>query len=368
MIAPASSPYPELKNDRLLRAARGHGVDRVPVWMMRQAGRYLPEYRKIREGLDFFETCRDPDLVTEITLQPVVRFRLDAAIIFSDILVVPQAMGMEVEMQPGRGPVFPGPLKSSLDLDRLVRPDVAQELGYVFEAVRRTRIALEGRVPLIGFSGAPWTLMAYMIEGSGSKTFAKPRAWLHTQPEASDRLLEMLSDVIVEYLSGQIRSGAQFVQLFDSWAGVLGPADYRRYALPPLIRIGAELKERFPDVPLALFPRGAHYVLEDLVGSPYDVVSLDWTIDPAAARKRTEGAITLQGNLDPTILFASSERIRQAVDEMIDGFGVERYIANLGHGMMPEHDPERAADFVRAVQEYATEPKVNTKLTDRVAT
>ena len=323
--------------------------------MMRQAGRYLPEYRRLREGRDFFETCRDPDLVAEITLQPLRRFPIDAAIIFSDILVVPQAMGMDVEMISGRGPVFPEPVRSTSDLSGLQRPNVEETLGYVYEAVSRTRQALEGSVPLIGFSGAPWTLMAYMIEGSGSKTFSKPRAWLHSEPEASHQLLGLLADVITDHLRGQILAGAQMVQLFDSWAGLLGPDSYRRHALPHLIRIGNVLKEEFPDVPLAVFPRGAHYVLEDLVDTPYDVVSLDWTIDPVEARMRTRGKVTLQGNLDPTILFAPRQRIRESVQRMVQGFGVRRYIANLGHGMMPQHDPERVVDFVDAVQEFTGE-------------
>ncbi|HUF10050.1 MAG TPA: uroporphyrinogen decarboxylase [Rhodothermales bacterium] len=350
-----ATSFPVTTNDRLLRAAKGDHVDRAPVWLMRQAGRYLPEYRKAREGRDFFDTCRDPDLVAEITLQPIRRFPLDAAIIFSDILVVPQAMGMTVEMVPGRGPVFPNPLASTADVAALIRPDVDESLGYVFEAIARTRTALDGRVPLIGFSGAPWTLMAYMVEGSGSKTFSKARAWLHTRPRESQNLLEMLTETIIEYLAGQIRAGAQMVQLFDSWAGLLGPADYRRHAFPYLVRIGEALKLQFPDVPLALFPRGAHYILEDVAESPYDVLSLDWTIDPAVARRRTRGAITQQGNLDPILLFAETRTIRESVRTMIEGFGLQRYIANLGHGMMPEHDPERVADFVRAVHEFSTD-------------
>ena len=347
--------FPTLQNDLILRAARGEAVERAPVWMMRQAGRYLPEYRAAREGYTFFETCRMPNLVSELTIQPVRRFEIDAAIVFSDILVVPIAMGMDVKMVAGTGPVLPDPIVSPADLSRLRSPDVDEELGYVFDAIRVTRNDLEGCVPLIGFSGAPWTLMAYMVEGGGSKSFSRARSWLHLEPRASHRLLDQLTDVVIEYLLGQIQAGAQMIQLFDSWAGLLGPDMFRRFELPQLRRIASALKAAHPEVPLTVFARGAHYALEDLVESDYDVISLDWTIDPAQARVRTQERITLQGNMDPAVLFATENVIRSEVRRMIDGFGVQQYIANLGHGMMPEHDPDRAAVFVEAVHSISSQ-------------
>lgn len=347
--------FPELQNDRLLRAARGEFVDRVPVWMMRQAGRYLPEYRKAREGHSFFETCRDAELVSEITIQPVRRFPIDAAIIFSDILVVPLAMGMQVDMVAGEGPVFPEPLNAPADLDRLVMPDVEDELGYVFQAIEKTRRDLNGRVPLIGFSGAPWTLMCYMVEGAGSKTFPKPRAWLYAEPQATDRLLEQLTDVIIEYLKGQIQAGAQYIQVFESWAGVLGPEAFERFEAPHLKRIATELKQAYPEIPLAVFPRGAHHALRSLADSDYDVLSVDWTISPEEARAKAGPYVALQGNLDPAVLYGPAELIRENVRIMVQAFGTSHYIANLGHGMMPDHDPDKAAVFVEAVQEFTSE-------------
>lgn len=341
--------FPPLKNDVLLRAARGEAVPYTPVWMMRQAGRYLPEYRAAREGQTFFETCRDPDLVAELTVQPLRRFPIDAAIVFSDILVVPQAMGLEVQMLKGKGPFFPEPLAGPRDLERLVRPDVEDSLGYVFEAIRRTRTVLDGAVPLFGFAGAPWTLMAYMIEGGGSKSFDAARAWLYAEPAAAERLLEAITDVTEAYLLGQIRAGVQIVQVFDSWAGLLGPDAYRRFAMPSLRRLAATLAREAPEVPRAVFARGAHFALEELATAGYDVVSLDWTIDPAAARSRTGPDVTLQGNLDPAVLYAAPDTIRERVARMLAGFGRGRHIANLGHGMLPDHDPEHAAVFVEAV-------------------
>ena len=352
MTFPKQIEFQPLENDRIIRAARGEIVDRPPVWMMRQAGRYLPEYRQAREGTTFFETCRDAELVSEITIQPVRRFPIDAAIIFSDILVVPQAMGMDIQMVPAVGPVFSKPLARVEDVDRLVVPDVDDALGYVFEAITKTRHDLAGTVPLIGFSGAPWTLMAYMVEGCGSKSFSKPRAWLYAEPAATERLLEHLTDVIIEYLDGQIRAGAQFIQVFESWAGVLGPDVFDRFALPYLVRIARELKERHPDIPLAIFPRGAHHAFCPLAQSDYDVISVDWTISPEEARSKSGSSITLQGNLDPAVLYANPAAITAATTEMLDSFGVRRHIANLGHGMMPDHHPDHASAFVEAVQSY----------------
>ncbi|KAG7456621.1 hypothetical protein MATL_G00237840 [Megalops atlanticus] len=351
--------FPELKNDTFLRAARGEETPYVPVWCMRQAGRYLPEFRESRAGKDFFETCRSPDACCELTLQPLRRFPFDAAIIFSDILVVPQAMGMDVEMVAGKGPTFPDPLKGPEDLQRL-RPkvDVAAELGYVFNAITLTRHKLEGKVPLIGFSGAPWTLMSYMIEGGGSQTHSKAKRWLYAHPEASHKLLSQLTDVIVEYLLGQVAAGAQALQVFESHTGCLGPAEFKEFSLPYLRDIARRVKDRLKEssqdnVPMIVFAKDGHYGLEDLSQSHYDVVGLDWTIDPRSARERTGGKISLQGNMDPCALYAPKERIGEIVKKMLEGFGLRGYIANLGHGVYPDMDPEHVGAFVEAVHTHS---------------
>uniref|UniRef100_A0A3Q1GYX5 Uroporphyrinogen decarboxylase n=1 Tax=Acanthochromis polyacanthus TaxID=80966 RepID=A0A3Q1GYX5_9TELE len=305
--------FPQLKNDAFLRATRGEETEHVPVWCMRQAGRYLPEFRESRAGKDFFETCRSPEACCELTLQPLRRFPFDAAIIFSDILVVPQAMGMDVQMVPGKGPTFPEPLKEPEDLQRLrTKVDVDKELGYVFKAITLTRHKIEGKVPLIGFTGAPWTLMSYMIEGGGSNTHSKAKRWLYRHPDASHMLLKMLTDVIVEYLLGQVAAGAQIV-----------------------------------------FAKDGHYALEDLSQSHYEVVGLDWTVDPRSARERTGGKVSLQGNMDPCALYAPKERISDIVKKMLEGFGTRGYIANLGHGLYPDMDPENVGAFVEAVHRHS---------------
>ncbi|XP_048352998.1 uroporphyrinogen decarboxylase isoform X2 [Sphaerodactylus townsendi] len=326
---------------------------------MRQAGRYLPEFRETRAAQDFFATCRSPETCCELTLQPLRRFPLDAAIIFSDILVVPQALGMEVVMVPGKGPTFPEPLKEVEDLLKLrQKVDVAAELGYVFKAITLTRHKLEGKVPLIGFSGAPWTLMAYMIEGGGSNTMAKAKAWLYRHPEASHRLLMLLTDVIVDYLVGQVAAGAQALQLFESHAGHLGPEQFAEFALPYIRSIAKQVKSKLredglPVVPMIVFAKDAHYALEDLAESDFEVVGLDWTLRPQDARQRTGKDITLQGNLDPCALYAPKEKIGELVKKMLEGFGPQHYIANLGHGLYPDMSPEHVGAFVDAVHTHS---------------
>lgn len=346
--------FPELQNDLLLRAARQEPTPQTPVWMMRQAGRYLPEYRSLREQHAFFDVVRTPELAAEVTLQPIERFAVDAAIIFCDILVVPQALGLEVEMVKGKGPHFPAPLAGPRDLKRLRDGSVLEEMPYVFDAITLTRRELRGRVPLIGFCGAPWTLMAYMIEGGGSKHFARSKAWLYRHPEASHRLLQRITDVLVEYLIEQIEAGAQAVQVFDSWAGLLGPGEFRRFVLPYLEQIGQRVGEAQPDVPKIVFAKGAHYALPSLASAGYEVVSLDWTMDPQGARHLTEGKTALQGNLDPSVLYAEPDTIRDRVQEMVTAFGPNGHIANLGHGMHPDHDPGHARAFVEAVHEFSS--------------
>jgi uroporphyrinogen decarboxylase len=358
MASTYDTNFPALQNDLFLRTARGESTERTPVWMMRQAGRYLPEYRAVRADHPFFEVCETPALAAEVTLQPIDRFPLDAAIIFSDILVIPQAMGQEVQMVKGKGPHFPDPLRTPDDLDRLTDPDFSADdppLGYVFDAITHTRHELAGRVPLIGFCGAPWTLMAYMIEGGGSKTFSQARRWLYVHPEAAKDLLGRLTDALIGYLAGQIRAGAQAVQVFDSWAGLMGPSTFRTFALPYLARIADALKAAFPDTPLIVFAKDAHYALDALADTAYDVIGLDWTMDPQAARVLVGERAVLQGNFDPCLLYAEPETIRREVQHMLAGFGPQRHIANLGHGMHPDHDPEHARAFIEAVHEHSAQ-------------
>jgi len=348
------SGFPELKNDRLIRAARGESVDAAPVWVMRQAGRYLPEFREMRVVNDFFKICQTPELACEITLQPIRRFELDAAIIFCDILVFPQALGMKVEMKPGVGPVFDKPLVVPDDMGSLVMPDVKVDLKYVFEAITLTRHKLEGRVPLIGFTGAPWTLMSYMIEGGGSKTLSKAKKWLYQHPEASRKLLKMITDVNVEYLVEQVRAGAQLLQVFESNAEYLGSAEFNKFALPSLVEINRRVKERLAAeglevVPMTVFAKGGHYALRELGESGYDVVGLDWTVDPVEARKLVGPNVTLQGNLDPCCLYAPEKDLEATVNNMAKQFGRDRWIANLGHGIYPDMDPASVKTFVDTV-------------------
>jgi len=353
------SDFPQLQNDLLLKAARGEKVNRAPVWVMRQAGRYLPEFREMRAERDFFTICQTPDLACEITLQPIRRFPgLDAAIIFSDILVIPQALGMVVEMKPGVGPVFDKPLSVPDDLDKLVVPDVKTALKYVYDAISLTRHKLEGKVPLIGFTGAPWTLMAYMIEGGGSKTQSKAKRWLYQYPEASRRLLDLLTNVCVEYLVEQVRAGAQLLQVFESNAEYLGPDQFNKFSLPYLTQISSRVKsvlssESLEQVPITVFAKGGHYAVSSLSKSGYDTIGLDWTIDPALARQAAGDKVTLQGNLDPCALYADLDEIDKMVGDMADKFGGQRWIANLGHGIYPDMAPEHLERFIQAVHKHS---------------
>eukprot|EP01117_Protostelium_nocturnum_P001171 TRINITY_DN11491_c0_g1_i1.p1 TRINITY_DN11491_c0_g1~~TRINITY_DN11491_c0_g1_i1.p1 ORF type:complete len:403 (-),score=87.15 TRINITY_DN11491_c0_g1_i1:210-1313(-) len=352
-----SRDFPELKNDVFLRAIKGESVPYTPVWIMRQAGRYLPEFKAMRAENEFFKVCRTPELACEITLQPIRRFALDAAIIFSDILVVPQAMGLEVQMVPGKGPVFPSPLLSPEEVDtRLKTEDCLESLQYVFDAISLTRHKLEGKVPLIGFSGAPWTLMAYMVEGGGSKTFAKAKRWLYQYPEASHKLLSMLTQVIVSYLDGQIKAGAQAVQVFDSWAGELSIESFNQFALPYIKTIGSQLRKLHPEVPLIIFAKGVNYGLEELCNCGYNVIGIDWCVNIDYARGVTkERNICLQGNMDPCILYADKETIKAQVTHLLRTFGLGCHIANLGHGLHPEHNPEHVGFYIDTVHQISKE-------------
>lgn len=340
----------DLKNDLLLRALRKEKVGRPPVWMMRQAGRYLPDYIKLREKYDFFTRVQTPELACEITLQPVDQVGVDAAIIFSDILVIPQAMGMEVLMEEGKGPCLPKIIQTQKDIDGLITDDAEENLKYVYDALSLTKKELNGRVPLIGFAGAPWTILCYMIEGKGSKTWDKAKQFAYTQPELAHRLLQKITAVTINYLKAQAIAGADTVQVFDSWSGILSPDDFKIFSQPYLLQIADALKN---DVPVILFPKGSWYALEDLSKSSAAGIGIDWCISPKEARELTGNKITLQGNFDPSKLLAPIPEIKKSVKEMIDAFGIQKYIANLGHGITPNVPVDHAKAFVDAVKEYS---------------
>jgi len=338
-----------LKNDLLLKALRGETVSRPPVWMMRQAGRYLPEYMALRGKYTFFERCQTPELACKITLQPVDIVGVDAAILFSDILVVPQAMGLEVQMVESKGPFLPAPIHMAGDFDRIRVPDVDDTLGYVFDAIKLIKKELNGRVPLIGFAGAPWTLLCYMVQGKGSKTFDEAKAFCYQQPALAHRLLQMITDTTIAYLKGQIKAGADTVQLFDSWGGLLSPADFEVFSLQYIRQIVAAIKE---EAPVIVFAKGAWFALEEMAATGAHGLGVDWCITPQRARAYAGSGVTLQGNFDPAKLYSPPAEIKKQVREMIDAFGPQRYIVNLGHGILPTVPVDHARAFVDAVKEY----------------
>ncbi|MFN8238787.1 MAG: uroporphyrinogen decarboxylase [Chitinophagales bacterium] len=334
-----------LTNDILLKAARGEQVERIPVWLMRQAGRILPEYRAVRSSVNGFkELVKNPELICEVTIQPVDILGVDAAIIFSDILVIPEAMGLNYEMVESKGPFFPKTIQSVADVQALTT-DVVPNLQYVFDSIKLTKQALNNRVPLIGFAGAPWTIFSYMIEGKGSKTFSQAKKMLYTQPQLAHSLLAKITDATIVYLQEQIRNGADIVQVFDSWAGVLSKAQYVEFALPYMQKIAASITE----VPVILFAKDAHYILEEFAQTNCSVIGLDWTIEPEKAREEAPNK-TLQGNLDPCVLYADKETIRSETEKMLRSFGKQNYICNLGHGVYPDVDFEKAKYFIEVVQ------------------
>ncbi len=339
-------------NDLFLRACRREPVERPPVWMMRQAGRYLPEYRAVRERADFLTMVGTPELAVEVTLQPVDRLGVDAAIIFSDILVVPQAMGMALSVDEGVGPRFHHPLRSAGDFDRLRDVVPEADLGYVIDALRLARRALDGRVPLVGFAGAPWTLMSYMVEGQGSKSFTQAKRLLVQDPARAHALLARLARTVGGFLAAQVAAGAQAVQLFDSWASALGPRDFREFALPYLAE--AVRLARAAGAPVIAFAPGAGWALEEIARvTGADVIGVDWQTDAADARRRLGGhRVALQGNLDPCWLYASPGEIRSRTRDMLAAFGGRGHIANLGHGINPDVPVSHAQAFVDAVKEW----------------
>ena len=338
-----------IKNDLYLRALRGETVERPPVWMMRQAGRYLPEFIELRDQYDFFTRCQTPELAAEITVQPIRRFPLDAAILFSDILVVPQAMGIDFKMKESVGPWLDTPIRSLEQVQNLQLEGAEENLKYVYDAIDITLQKLENEIPLIGFAGSPWTLLCYCVEGKGSKSFDIAKSFCFTQPEAAHLLLQKITDVTIAYLKRKVQSGVSAVQIFDSWGGMLSPEDYQEFSWKYINQIVEALA---PEAHVIVFAKGCWYALEEMTKSKVSALGVDWTITPELARKFTNNSITLQGNFDPARLHSSPEVIRKMVHEMIDRFGKDKYIANLGHGILPNIPLENAEAFIRTVVEY----------------
>ena len=347
----------ELINDRLLRALRRQPVDMTPVWIMRQAGRYLPEYRATRKRAgDFMTLCKTPELACEVTLQPLQRFDLDAAILFSDILTIPDAMGLGLSVVENKGPQFARPLRTGNDIRSLKVPAVESDLGYVMDAVRLIKRELHGKVPLIGFAGSPWTVATYMIEGESSKNFSRAKGMLYAQPDWMHLLLDVLSRAITDYLKGQIAAGVDVVMIFDTWGGILTQPAYREFSLEYMRRIveGVKAGSREESAPVILFTKGGGLWLEDIAGAGCDAVGIDWTVDIDSARARTAGKVALQGNLDTAVLYSSPASIRRQVAEVLAGFGAaDGHVFNLGHGIHPDIDPDKVAVLVDAVHELS---------------
>ncbi|MEJ2621152.1 MAG: uroporphyrinogen decarboxylase [Candidatus Thiodiazotropha sp.] len=346
-----------LKNDRFLRALARQPVDMTPVWMMRQAGRYLPEYRATRSKAgSFMDLCRNPELACEVTLQPLDRYPLDAAILFSDILTVPDAMGLGLYFTTGEGPRFERPVTDEAAVAALGLPDMAEDLGYVMDAVSTIRQELDGRVPLIGFSGSPWTLATYMVEGGGTKNFSKVKGMMFDRPDLMHCLLEKVSTAVTAYLNAQVEAGAQALMIFDTWGGALTPQHYQSFSLKYMAKIlnGLTAQADGRKIPTILFTKGGGLWLEKMADTGCDALGVDWTLSLADARARVGDRVALQGNLDPCTLYASPERIRQEVAEVLASYGAgSGHIFNLGHGIHPEIDPEHAGVFIEAVHELS---------------
>lgn len=338
-----------IKNDLLLKALKGESVDRPPVWMMRQAGRYLPDFMKLKEKYDFFTRCRTPELATEITVMPIRQIGPDAAILFSDILVVPQAMQIDVEMKAGVGPWVPNPIRSANQVNDVIVPDVYEELNYVYEAIKHTKQELNDEVPLIGFAGSPWTILCYVVQGQGSKNFDKAKKFCFMEPVAAHRLLQKITDTTIAYLKGKIKAGVDAIQLFDSWGGLLEPKDYQEFSWQYMQQIIDALKN---EVPVIAYGKGCWFALNTMARSGAAALGIDWTCEARNARYLSGGQITLQGNFDPSRLYSRPAEIKIMVNQMIKEFGKDRYIANLGHGILPDIPVDNARAFVDAVKQY----------------
>jgi uroporphyrinogen decarboxylase len=337
-----------MQNQLFLQAAKAQHTTRTPVWLMRQAGRILPEYRKVREvAKDFKTLVKTPELAAEVTLQPVRILEVDAAIIFSDILVIPEAMGLNYEMEENKGPMFPKKVSGPKDLAGL-HIAMAEELQYVLDAITLTKRELNGKVPLIGFAGAPWTIFSYMIEGKGSKTFSAAKKMLYTQPAFSHQLLEMITQSTINYLQGQIKAGADVIQIFDSWAGILSPAQYAEFSLPYISKICDSIEA----TPTIVFAKGAYFSRAALNRVNCNVVGLDWNMEIAESRVLIPDKV-LQGNLDPCALYGSLDEVKKETRKMIDAFGSHKHIANLGHGLYPDTEVDKVKCFIDTVKEYS---------------
>ena len=337
------------KNELFLKALKGEVLERPPVWMMRQAGRYLPDFMKLKKKYDFFTRCQTPELATEITLMPIDQIGVDAAILFSDILVVLQAMNIPVEMRDGVGPFLPTPIRTRADLDQVIVPDIEESLGYVLDAVKMTQAELNGRVPLIGFGGSPWTLLCYAVQGQGSKTFDIAKEFCFKEEVLAHQLLQKITDTSIAYLRAKVAAGADAIQLFDSWGGLLSPEDYQKFSWPYLQQIVAALKDI---TPVIVFGKGCWFALPEMAKSGASALGVDWTCSARNARYLSGGQITLQGNYDPARLFSPISQIKKDVKQMIDAFGKDRYIVNLGHGILPNIPINHAKAFIDAVKEY----------------
>lgn len=338
-----------IKNDLFLKALNNETVNRPPVWMMRQAGRYLPEFMALKEKYDFFTRCRTPELAAEITVQPIDIVQPDAAILFSDILVIPQAMNIEVEMKPGVGPWLPNPIRSAKDVEQVVVPDIHEELGYVMDAIKLTKEMLNNRVPLIGFAGSPWTILCYAVQGQGSKNFDMAKGFCFSQPEAAHALLQKITDTTIAYLKEKVKAGVNAVQIFDSWGGMLSPQDYQEFSWQYMNQIVEALA---PETKVIVFGKGCWFALNEMSKSKASALGVDWTCSAKNARYLTGGNITLQGNFDPSRLLSPIPTIKKMVHEMIDEFGKDNYVVNLGHGILPNIPVDHAKAFVDAVKEY----------------
>lgn len=340
----------EIKNDLFLRACKKLPVNRTPIWIMRQAGRYLPEYRAIREKYDFLTMCKTPEIAAEVTIQPIDILGVDAAILFSDILVIPEAMGMRLEMHEGKGPVFNNPIRTETDINNLIDFDPFDKLKYVLDAISITKKELNNRVPLIGFSGSPWTLLCYMVEGKGSKDFAVVKKFIYTQPDLAKKILNKLSEVIAKYLSAKIEYGCNAVQIFDTWGGILSQQDFLDFDLAYIQKIVQTIRKN--DEPVIVFAKGVHHNIEKIADAGANVIGLDWTMNIGEIRNIVGDKVALQGNLDPTVLFSDEKKIRTEVKRILKSFGYgSGHIFNLGHGILPNINPENAKTLVRIVKE-----------------
>jgi uroporphyrinogen decarboxylase len=337
-----------IKNDLFLRTLRKEKTERIPVWFMRQAGRYLPDYIKLREKYSFFERVRNPQLAAEITTMPVTQMGVDAAILFSDILVIAQALGVEVEIIEGKGPIIPDPIRRAGQIENLSAEKTEEVLAYAVPATRAVKDALGHEVPLIGFCGSPWTLLCYMVEGKGSKDFATAKQFCYQYPELAASLLDKITESSIRYLNMQIVAGADTVQVFDSWGGLLSPSDYRKFSLPYMDKITKAIQ---PKVPVILFAKGAWFAMPELQVTGAAALGLDWTIEPAVAKKMA-GTTVLQGNLDPIVLLGPRKNVEKETATMLKNFGVGNYIANLGHGILPQTPVENAKAFVETVKNF----------------